>query len=143
MILDGEVPYISIGSPVHLDSTSINTFNATTIDSGTDSKLFGVTKGSADTALIVNGTWPYPTHTNNPYIFSYVNFDFTEMGNSNAVGTFYMGSPDGTQSADALPSGVTLTTDNTDTSNPTYELTVSGLGTETSGDVYFDILSFG
>jgi len=147
IILDGEVPYISIGSPIHLDSSEINSFNATsgipTDDDGTDSKVFTVTKDSADTALIVNGTWPYPTHTNNPHVFSYVNFDFTELGNSNAKGTFYMGSPDNAIEEDTLPADVTLTTDDTDPLNPTFQLTVGDLGTETSGDVYFDVLSFG
>ena len=140
-VLGGEVPYISIGNPVHLDSTTINSFNATTINDGTDSKVFTVTKGASDVALTVNGTWPYPTHTNHPHVFSYVNFDFTEFGGSS--GTFYMGSPDDTIANQALPAGVLFTTDDTDPANPTYQFEMSGLDSTTSGEVYFDILSFG
>lgn len=136
-ILTGEVPYVKIGSPIHLDSV---THNATNLDAGTSSKVFKMTTDGVSTIVGINGTWPYPDNVNDAHVFSYVNFDFTELGNSNAQGTVYMGSQDGLISNLPLPSGVTLTTDPV---TNTFELSISGVTTSTTGNVYFDVLSFG
>lgn len=144
-IVAGEVPYIKIGNPLHLDSTKItnnSTGTFTTLGSlveSTDSKVFTVSKLSTDTAITINGTWPYPANSNSEYVFSYANLDFTALNGGS--GTFYMGSEDGsTAKTGTLPTNVAFSTD---PATNTFEIEIGGLDDSTSGNVYFDVLSFG
>jgi len=144
LILDGEVPYIRIGNPVHLDTSTIKLNNTGTFaelpasNTGTDSKVFTISKLSTDTAITINGTFPQITHSEAGHVFSYINLDFTEFGGSK--GTFYMGAIDGSPDNGAVPANVLFTTD---VNTGTFAAEISGLDTSTSGDVYFDVLNFG
>jgi hypothetical protein len=143
-ILNGEVPYIRIGSPLHLDSNGV-TYNATGVftsvpANGTDSKTFDLTINATTTAITVNATWPYALVTDSDlYIFNYVNFDFTELGGDK--GTVYLGGLDGTPVTGTLPSSDVVITKNLGAK--TFALEVGGLTASASGQVYFDVLSFG
>jgi hypothetical protein len=142
LILDGEVPYIRIGSPLHLDSSGVS-INATTINSGTDSKVFGITKLSTDTTLVVNSTFPYSANADDgtdgvANVYNYINFDFTKVGG--ASGTIYLGAIDNTPATGTLPANVVVTKD---TVSGTFEVEFNTLSAATSGNVYFDVLSYG
>ena len=134
-ILDDEVPYISIETPLHLDSSTVTPTGQATFDAdGTDSKIFDMSVDASSTDIVITVDWPYVTSVNNEFVFSYANFDFTELGGDS--GTFYLGSPDGLVAED---SGITVVNDDADT----FSITFSGLTASASGQVYFDVLSFG
>ena len=133
-ILDGEVPYIKLGSPLHLDDLTI--VDTTVIDAdGTATQVFDVT--TTGVTVTLNGAWAYDAdYTNNGYIYTYLNYDLTELGGGS--GLFYMGSEDGNLTADTLDDA-TLTTDDT---TGTFEI-VFTVSSSTSGQAYVDVFSFG
>ena len=138
-ILDGEVPYISIETPLHLDSTDDVTVGGELAgsfdpDAGTDSKIFDMTVEGTN-AITITANWPYVEAANNEFVFTYANFDFTKLGGTS--GTFYLGSPDGNILDKVVGAG--FVTDGT----TTFTITMTGLDTDAIGKVYFDVLSFG
>jgi len=143
-ILDGEVPYIEIGNPTTIDditafSTNSGNVANTTLSTLTQSKTIEMSVLDGSTTLFVNATWPYATETDNGFVLSYINYDFTALNGTSGI--FYAGFTNAT--SDEAPSGVTNYSNST---HANFAFTIAALdaadGTP-SGMTYFDILSFG
>ena len=132
-ILEGEVPYIKIGTALNIDDLTIVGASVDT-DNSTASETFDVTTTS--TTVTLTGTWPYDAeYTNNGYIFTYVNYDLTALGGDSD--TLFMGSEDNT--TQAADNDLSITTD-TDLGTFTITLSVSS---GAQGFAYVDVFSFG
>ncbi len=143
-ILDGEVPYIEIGNPTTIDditafSTNSGNVANTTLSTLTQSKTIEMSVLDGSTTLFVNATWPYATETDNGFVLSYINYDFTALNGTSGI--FYAGFTNAT--SDEAPSGVDNYSNST---HANFAFTIAALdaadGTP-SGMTYFDILSFG
>jgi len=139
-ILDDEVPYIKIGSPITIDTVNtIQVGNGTDIinvSAATDltaSLTGGLSVIENATSIVVNATWNYQDARTSGYVLNYINYDFTSLGGQS--GTFKDGE---------TPIGVN--TDNSNSTLASYNFTINTSGTTGSdhqGQVYFDIFSFG
>ncbi len=143
-ILDGEVPYIEIGNPITIDeitafNTDVGTANVTS-STLTASMTIDMSVPDGSKILFVNATWPYATETNNGFVLSYINYDFTALNGTSGI--FYAGSPDL-----SLPDESPSTVDNySNSTHANFAFTIDAQdaadGTP-SGMTYFDVLSFG
>ena len=155
-ILLGEVPYIEIGSPLTIDSSSVSITNSTDDVISSDADSLTGTKTIALTIveetngyIVVNATWPsttYLTSIDAGFVFPYVNYDFSAFGGPS--GTFFAGNSTG---YDNVSGDADLSTDDSDVTvysdgdKASFRFTVDTVtaGSPVSGQAYFDLFFFG
>ena len=119
-ILEDEVPFIKVGSPIHLDDKEIELDNASIRDASKGSKTFTMTVDNDKSEIEIAFQVPYQEYAGDDYVFNYISYDFSEIGGD---------------------SGMKLL-DKSDINSDDYELTFD-VDSGARGVVYFDVFSFG